>query len=266
MTQTTTQLNADGTTTTKPVTQVVTVGAEPAAPASATQNKPQRPEWCPEKFWNAEAGAVNQEALAKSYTNLETKQGSQSQQAPKPGDAAANTTQQTEAADPVVAARNEYADKGELTPATYEALAKLGHTKETVDTYIAGVRATEQATFGEAYALTGGQQGYQQLLQWAATNLSQEEQDDFDSRVTNAKSMKKAVTELNTRYQQSLGSDGKKTTTTAPNATSGVEPYKSKIDMMAAVKSPQYKSDAEFRRQHGLRILASEKAGINVFV
>jgi len=103
-------------------------------------------------------------------------------------------------------------------------------------------------------------------MQWAAANLSKEEQDDFDARVTNTATMKKAVSELVAKQKAALGSDGKKTTSTSPNASTSVQPYQSKAEMMAAVNTPQYKTSAEFRHQHGLRILASEKAGINVWM
>jgi len=45
--------------------------ADAAAAAVAAANKPQRPAHIPEKFWNAEKGEVNTEAMAKSYTELE---------------------------------------------------------------------------------------------------------------------------------------------------------------------------------------------------
>lgn len=44
------------------------------APADPT-GKPTRPDHIPEKFWDAEKGEVRAEALAKSYTELERKQG-----------------------------------------------------------------------------------------------------------------------------------------------------------------------------------------------
>jgi hypothetical protein len=41
------------------------------APASTDTTKAQRPEGVPEKFWNAETGQINTDALLKSYTELE---------------------------------------------------------------------------------------------------------------------------------------------------------------------------------------------------
>lgn len=41
----------------------------------ATQNKAERPSWCPEKFWNAEKGEVDSVKLAESYSNLESSYG-----------------------------------------------------------------------------------------------------------------------------------------------------------------------------------------------
>lgn len=268
MTQTTQQINADGQQVTQPVNQQVTV----TTPSAEQQSKPQRPEWCPEKFWNAERGEVNSETLAKSYAHLETKQG---QQQAKPADQQQNTqqTDQQQQEQPVPAqaqviqkVRDNYAKSGQLTDVDYADLAAAGYDRATVDVYMAGVKAQETAIYGEAFALTGGEEGYTALMQWAATNLSKEEQDDFDARVTNTATMKKAVSELVAKQKAALGSDGKKTTATAPNAPVGVTPYKTKQELMAAVNSAEYKTSAEFRHQHGLRILAAEKAGINLWV
>lgn len=49
------------------------VEAEDSAADGAPQ--PQRPDWVPEKFWDAERGEVRTEALARSYRELESKLG-----------------------------------------------------------------------------------------------------------------------------------------------------------------------------------------------
>jgi hypothetical protein len=54
-------------------------GVTPAAapsPAPAAADKPARPEWIPEKFWDADGGAPRVEDLAKSYQKLESIHGS----------------------------------------------------------------------------------------------------------------------------------------------------------------------------------------------
>src|SRR5262245_10290112 len=65
--------------------------APPAGPVASTaeikpnaEQKPQRPECCPEKFWNAETGVVNQEGLAKSYAELERARATPPKQEAKP--------------------------------------------------------------------------------------------------------------------------------------------------------------------------------------
>lgn len=46
-------------------------GAPQGDPASTENQAPVRPDNVPEKFWNAETGTVNTEALLASYTELE---------------------------------------------------------------------------------------------------------------------------------------------------------------------------------------------------
>lgn len=48
-------------------------GAPPAAGTEAAGNAPARPEWCEEKFWDAKAGQVRTEDLAKSYSEIQRK-------------------------------------------------------------------------------------------------------------------------------------------------------------------------------------------------
>lgn len=276
MSQTVTKIGADGQQVTTPVSQSVSVTTESVAAAAAAA-KPVRPEWCPEKFWNAETGAVNTEGLAKSYVELEKRP------SVKPADASANTQQaekageqqQQQAVDPnatpsqaqaIEKARSSYATKGTLDDADYAELAKAGYDKSTVDTYLAGIKAQEQTIYAEAYNVVGGQENYSAMIQWASANLTEAEIEDFDARVGNPKTLMGAVRELAARQKASIGTDGKKTAASTANASTAVEPYKSKAEMMAAVKSADYKTSESFRRQHGLRILASEKANINLWV
>jgi hypothetical protein len=50
-------------------------GTDPTVMAPAVEEQPDRPSGVPEKFWNAETGAIRTEALLKSYLELERKLG-----------------------------------------------------------------------------------------------------------------------------------------------------------------------------------------------
>jgi hypothetical protein len=66
-------------------------GEEPPAPAAtaAAAARPERPEFVPEKFWDAARGEVRIEALARSYRELESKLGRMVALPKDPGDTAA---------------------------------------------------------------------------------------------------------------------------------------------------------------------------------
>ena len=158
-------------------------GVTSAAPAAATTAatapaKPQRPANVPEKFWNAETGTVNTEALLASYGELERKQSlpvDQTANIAKPGSVQTtaptqpNTQQQapgiaeTQAAakpDPAAIraqADAEYAKDGKLSDSTYANLASVGFDRHTVDAYITGQKAQAQVVLNGLYTAAGGQ-------------------------------------------------------------------------------------------------------------
>lgn len=246
--------------------------------------KPAKPEHVPEKFWDATKGVVNYEAWSKSTSELESKFTQQQQNKPgeKPADQQQapkvdekkpdgappeNQVPQTQAFQSAAEkARAEWADKGQLTDETYKALADAGVDRTQVDLYLEGVRATDRAQWAEVFEVTGDKAGFDRLAKWAEQALTQPEQDAINQRLSDPKALKAAVSELHAKYVEANGTDGKKTTATSPAASNGVEPYTSKHDMMDAVKSPQYKASKEFRDQHALRIMESERRGINIWV
>lgn len=254
-----------------------TAPAEPPAtetPAAGEQQlvtKAERPAWCPEKFWDAEAGQVRTEALAKSYAEVEAKQS-------QPKDEKKTATEEKTADDQkqvppkqvlesaATKAREEYAASGTLSDESYTVLEAAGVSRAQVDLYIAGVKAQETAMKAAVESVTGGDTGWTALESWARANLTQQEQDAANAGLAKMETIKGTVESLWAKYQKAVGSDGKKTTTTTPNATNAVEPFKSRKEMTAAMSDPRYKADRAYREECARRILAAERAGINVWV
>lgn len=235
-----------------------------------TQQVAQKPDHVPDKFWDAEKGAVNYEAWSKSTAELEQRfhadnQQKSKEQQPNPGE------QQQQQSAPVIAeltqrATLELQQGGKLTDETYQAFAAAGIPKEIVDVHAEGVVAIQKSIQAELHSVTGDEAGWNAASEWAATNLTQVEQDALNVRLGNRATMKAAASELWSKFQEAHGSDGKQTNGSSQSGSAAITPYKSKAEMMAAVRSPEYKADAAFRDQHARRIIAAERAGINVFM
>lgn len=225
-------------------------GTPPATPA--TPQPPARPDHIPEKFWDAATGTVRTDELAKAYKELETRQA---------------TTPPTPAENPPVDASRppegtpsgidfetysaEFAKNGSLSEDSYKALEAKGIPKTVVDTFIANQRAAADAAASsaaaEAFTLAGGEQAYGSMLDWAARNLPQAEQDAFDKAVTgDAASRKQAIVALKAQYAAAMGSDPKLLGGQG-QPVGGEGAFQSRAEVTAAMRDPRYKTDPAYR-------------------
>ena len=221
------------------------------APAqAATPEVPKRPDNVPEKFWDAERGAVNTEALLKSYGELETAQA----QPAKPGEQKPAEGEQA-AADAVKAAKldmsalsQEFASTGALSEASYKALADAGYDQDLVNGYIAGQQAIAAQRESEGYALGGGKETYTAMVTWAAKNLSADEQAVFDSAVSGSPAqMKQAITALKAQYEAANGRDPQLVQGRSAAGGEGDTPFASRAEVTAAMRDPRYRNDTAYR-------------------
>jgi len=141
-------------------------GATPRIPVA-------RPDWLPAKF-------SSPQDMAKAYAELEAKQGAQ------PGQIHANP--ETPAPAPggdlgtyLEAAANEYDSTGQLSYATQTALAAHGIPPQLQATYIAGLNAQAGQEMQTIHGAVGGEQQWNQMVQWAQQNLQPQEVEAFNA-------------------------------------------------------------------------------------
>jgi len=210
-----------------------------------------RPEWLPEKF-------ENPEALADAYSNLEKQfHGSKSD----------STTAEPETSDevtpeagnsPISSASEEYYANGELSEESYQALEQSGIPKDMVDRYIQGHEAVSEREKNSLMNEAGGAEGYEAMSEWAATSLTDQEQEVYNNTIEsgdiNAATM--AIRGLYARYQ----SDGGQPVNLVQGETSGTSagvPFGSSYEMTQAMRDPRYKNDDGFRKQVEQRIAST---------
>jgi len=242
---------------------------EPTGAEAPVDNSPSgRPEHIPEKFWDADKGEANYEALAKSYSELEKKLGAPRQEEPQAEPTNEPTAeQQAEAAQVsnILQANGldperftvEIQQNGQLSDESYAELAGKGFPKEMVDQYLAGAgliseytEVLTQAQLSEVYEATGGEDGFNAMSQWAAQNVDEKNLQTYNEMVNsgNVAQAKAAVTWLKTMYVEANGNE--------PSLVNGdtfgrtaVEPFRSNAQLTAAMRDPRYHNDPAYRAE-----------------
>ncbi|MDC0283377.1 hypothetical protein OAK55_01375 [Akkermansiaceae bacterium] len=211
---------------------------------------PDRPEWLPEKF-------DNPEALADAYSNLE-KQFHENKAEPSETDDNNNTsTQETPEVtnSAVTSASEEFFETGELSEETYKSLEANGIPKEMVDMYVNGYEAVANQQQQTLMQEAGGKENYEAMSEWAATSLTDQEQEVYNNTVesgdVNAATM--AIRGLYARFQ----SDGGTPVSLVQgdtSGTSGAMPFSSSKEMTIAMQDPRYGYDNKYREQVSQRL------------
>ena len=93
----------------------------------------------------------------------------------------------------------------------------------------------------------GGDTEYQNMIQWAGQNLSEQEVAMYDAVMDRGDplAMFFAAQALNARYQDAVGYDGELLAGTAPKNTTDV--FRSQAELVAAMSDPRYDKDPAYR-------------------
>ncbi|WP_422049725.1 capsid assembly protein [Shimia sp.] len=224
-------------------------GKQEATPAAAPDGEPQRPDWLPEKF-------ATPEDLAKAYAALETKQGAPKQETAQTPEQTTQEEADQAAADVVSAAGldmdklgEKIVNNGDLDASDYEALAKQGITQEMVQAYVAGQAAIGDQLVTDLHNQVGGEENFNEIIGWAAENLSRPEIEAFNNTVDNGspEAVKMALAGLAARHKSEAGS--------APNLLGGQrkgeggagDVFRSTAEVTKAMRDPRYATDAAYR-------------------
>jgi len=202
---------------------------------------PERPEWLPEKF-------KTPEDMAKAYAELEKAKSKGEAPDDKDTDATAEKAVDEAGLD-MDALSKEYAESGELSKGSLEALSKVGITEDMVQSYITGQEAQAAAAQKELLEPIGGDiEAYNKLTAWAGDNLSDAEVDEFNSvlETGNPSAVKMAIRDLSAKYESVNGTEPGRQLSGKPN-TSGAAVYESTADLMKDMSNPEYAKNPAFR-------------------
>ena len=232
---------------------------KPEEQVNETQSTQSKPEGLPEKFNSVED-------LAKSYAELEKKLGGQSQETKEEVDPVSKAQPKTETktdnnkldiAEKAVSdagldmssLQQEYSEKGELDAKSYEALEKVGITKQYVDNYIAGQEAIANQQATEIKQTVGGEEIYQEMVDWASKNMTEGEKQAYNKAVNSGDmdTVKLAVNALKGQYERANGVE--------PNLVEGkAQPsqeqgFQSWAQVTEAMADPRYAKDMAYQNE-----------------
>jgi len=227
---------------------------KPVEQTNETQSAQSKPEGLPEKFNSVED-------LAKSYAELEKKLGGQSQETKEEVDPVAKATPKSdnnlEIAEKAVtnagldmsSLQAEYAEKGELDTKSYEALEKAGISKEYVDSYIAGQEAIAKTQADEIKSTVGGDETYQEMVDWASKNMTEGEKTAYNKAVNSSDmdTVKLAVNALKGQFERANGVEPKLVEGKAqPSQEQG---FLSWAQVTEAMADPRYAKDTAYQNE-----------------
>ena len=210
----------------------------------------------------------NAQELENAYIELEKKLGEKSGEVSEEpsseepeAEAKTDTDEKTESPDGFAFLEDLYeqasSEKGEISK---EMISKLdGMSKQDIIQNFLQFRADAESKYQaipdlsqqdvkELKGLVCGDQNYANMLQWAQTNLTEQEIGMFDAVMQSGdiNSAFFAVNSLAQRYNDRVGYDGKMLTG-KPTSDKG-DTYRSQAEMVAAMSDPKYDKDPAYRR------------------
>ena len=149
-----------------------------------------------------------------------------------------------------------YANDGTLSEETIERFSEMS-SQDLVSAYMemyenGQVNTAQAAEMSEAQVnsvmnAAGGESNYNQVIEWAASNLGDRQIDAFDSVVDsgNPAAIGIAFQGLQSAYQEANGYEGRMLQGRAPSSAGDV--FRSQAELVAAMGDPRYDNDPAYR-------------------
>ena len=199
-----------------------------------------------------------QQLLGKKGAEPQTDEGEPTDEPEEEEPEEAEEEDEFDAAAVVASIREEFAANGELSAETIAELEQLSALDVAALFLQAGVSSQESEP--QAKALTkeeadafiqfvGGEQQYASLIEWGRENYAPAEVEAFNAVIASGdqNAIYFAITGLQARYAQDVGTDGRQLTRTRPSASRG-DVFRSQAEVQAAMNDPRYDEDPAYRQ------------------
>ena len=207
-----------------------------------SEEKTETPEATEENFY-LEDGKVNYDSVNEAYGE-------------KLGELFQNSD-----IDPWAISKHFQENEGSITETDYKQLEGAGLSRQTVDAYLQG-RAVEMgytettdsadisdSTVAEIKNVAGGEESYQNMVNWASNNLDKNSINAFDEIINtgSADAIKLAVNGLKSQYEDATGKEGTLLTGKAPKETPQ-QGFRSQAELVRAMSDKRYDNDPAYRQ------------------
>ena len=167
------------------------------------------------------------------------------------------TPQASPAAELITSASEEFSEKGELNAETLEKFSSMS-SRDLVNAYMEIQKNSpdlaepaadiSDASVNEVKNFAGGEQAYENMVNWASQNLDQKSIEAFDSIVNTGSvdAIKLAVSGLRTQYENANGYEGTMYTGKAPQTSKDV--FRSQAELVEAMSDRRYDRDPAYRQ------------------
>tara|TARA_R100001086_G_scaffold248836_1_gene186720 strand:- start:71 stop:892 length:822 start_codon:yes stop_codon:yes gene_type:complete len=212
------------------------------------------------------------EELEKAYIELQKKLGSDGKEETEASTEETEEEVKEETEDPfeddvaaqtIFQASDEFADNGEISADTMEALTKMD-SKDLVEAY-QRIQSTEVPTettestteepgqqlsaesVNEIRNAVGGEEAYTKMVSWAQENLAPNEIQAYDNAIAsgNLDTINLALQAVYYRYTDDVGSEGDMIQGKAATAVDG---FRSQAEVVRAMADPRYENDPAYRQ------------------
>ena len=177
----------------------------------------------------------SQEDLAEAYQSLEQKMSSG--EAPKGSiDALLQES------------GNHFNEHGESSEDHYSQFEANGISREYVDRYVGGIKATADAETSQLMGTIGGEENFSQMSEWMAESLPESEVTAYNNVVEKGSNEEVSVLlqGMYARYKSATGAGATQVQGTVSATPAG---FRSRGEVMAAIGDPKYHTDSAFRTE-----------------
>ena len=204
----------------------------------------------------------NAQDLESAYLELQKKLGEGDEESEEEMEDA-EEIESNPAADMISAASQEFAESGELTPETRDALAELD-SSELLDAYMSLAQPPSpdlsDSDVSSLKASVGGDEAYNQITGWAAEALSEVELEAFNTTVDSGSlaQIQMVMAGLQARYQSENGYEGTQLQGKAPSNSR--DTFRSQAEVVEAINDPRYDRDPAYRNDILMKLERSDVA------
>ena len=204
----------------------------------------------------------NAQELEKAYVELQAKLGENKEETETASaeEQPEDTPKMSEGATLITDASKEYFDNGnKLSPETMAKFSSMS-SQDLIKAYMEVSQNPEfqqesappaeitTAQINQIKNSAGGEQKYAQIVNWAKTNLPQDQIVAFDEVVNtgSVQAIQLAVSGLKAEYDNANGVEGRMVTGKAPQNSGDV--FRSQQELVAAMNDPRYDRDPAYRQ------------------